>query len=124
LEFGDAVKVLEEHIEILKQNPLFLMAERKKSERSMMMMPTQEIITIKRELDKAVQERMKLSQIYCSHNSSVAVSAAIVYYFSALSSEYESAAAAIARVSTNAAIISVSITFHLSTPNIVTTTCL
>jgi predicted SnoaL-like aldol condensation-catalyzing enzyme len=99
------------------------MAERKKPERSMMM-PTQEIITIKRELDKAVQERMKLSQIYCSHNSSVAVSAAIVYYFSALSSEYESAAAAIARVSTNAAIISVSITFHLSTPNIVTTTCL
>jgi hypothetical protein len=65
LEFGEAVKVLDEHIEILKQNLLFLMAERKKSERSMMMMTTQEIITIKRELDKAVQERMKLSQIYC-----------------------------------------------------------
>jgi hypothetical protein len=66
LEFGEAVKVLDEHIEILKQNLLFLMAERKKSERSrMMMMTTQKIITIKRELDKAVQERMKLSQIYC-----------------------------------------------------------
>jgi hypothetical protein len=64
LEFGEAVKVLDEHIEILKQNLLFLMAERKKSERSMMM-TTQEIITIKRELDKAVQERMRLSQIYC-----------------------------------------------------------
>jgi hypothetical protein len=70
LEFAEAVKVLEEHIEILKQNLLFLMAERKKPERSMMMMmTTQEIITIKRELDKAVQERMKLSQIYCSHNN-------------------------------------------------------
>jgi hypothetical protein len=75
LEFGEAVKVLEEHIEILKQNLLFLMAERKKSERSMIMITTQEIITIKRELDKAVQERMKLSQIYCSHNNNSSVAA-------------------------------------------------
>jgi hypothetical protein len=74
LEFGEAVKVLDEHIENLKQNLLFLMAERKKSERSMMM-TTQEIITIKRELDKAVQERMKLSQIYCSHNNNSSVAA-------------------------------------------------
>jgi hypothetical protein len=29
LEFGEAVKVLDEHIEILKQDLLFLMAERK-----------------------------------------------------------------------------------------------
>jgi hypothetical protein len=81
LELGEAVKVLEEHIEILKQDLLFLMAERKPE--SMMM--TQKIITIKRELDKAVQERMKLSQIYCSHNnSSVAVAvpaAASAYYY-------------------------------------------
>jgi hypothetical protein len=79
LEFGEAVSVLDEHIDILKQDLLFLMAERKKPERSMMMITTQEIITIKRELDKAVQERMKLSQIYCSHNNnsnSVAVPAA------------------------------------------------
>jgi hypothetical protein len=70
LEFGEVVSVLDEHIDILKQDLLFLMADRKKSERSMMMMmTTQEIITIKRELDKAVQERMKLSQIYCSHNN-------------------------------------------------------
>ena len=61
LEFAEAVKVLEEHIEILKHNLLFLMAESKPE--SMMM--TQKIITIKREVDKAVQERMKLSQIYC-----------------------------------------------------------
>jgi hypothetical protein len=54
LEFEEAVKVLEEHIEILKHNLLFLMAERKPE--SIM---TQKIITIKSELDKAVQERMK-----------------------------------------------------------------
>jgi hypothetical protein len=75
LEFREAVKALEEHIEILKQNLLFLMAERKAE--SMM---TQKIITIKRELDKAVQERMKLSQIYCPHNSSVALPVARAYY--------------------------------------------
>ena len=57
LESGEAVKVLEEHIEILKHNLLFLMAERKPE--SMMMT---QINTIKRELDKAVQERMELSQ--------------------------------------------------------------
>jgi hypothetical protein len=67
LEFGEAVKVLDEHIEILKQDLLFLMAERKKPERSVMI--TKEIITIKKELDQAVQERMKLSQIYCSSNN-------------------------------------------------------
>jgi hypothetical protein len=50
--------VLEEHVEILKQNLLFLMAEHKPDN------PTQ-IITVKRELDKAVQEKMKLSQVYC-----------------------------------------------------------
>ena len=68
LEFGEAVKALEEHIEILKQNLLFLMAEREAE--SMM---TTQIVTIKRELDKAVQERMKLNQIYCRHNASVGV---------------------------------------------------
>jgi hypothetical protein len=77
LGLGDALKVLEERIEILKQDLLFLMAEHKPE--SMMM--TQKIITIKRELDKAVQERMKLSQIYCRHNSSVAVPAAASAYY-------------------------------------------
>jgi hypothetical protein len=76
LEFEEAVKVLEEHIEILKQNLLFLMAESKPE--SLMM--TQKIITIKSELDKAVQERMKLSQIYCRHNSSVATPAASAHF--------------------------------------------
>jgi len=59
LKFAEAVKVLEEHIEILKHNLLFLMAERK-HESTMT-----QINKIKGELDKAVQERMKLSQIYC-----------------------------------------------------------
>lgn len=72
LEFREAVKALEDHIEILKQNLLFLMAEREPES-----MTTTQAITIKRELDKAVQERMKLNQIYCRHNSSsVAIPAA------------------------------------------------
>jgi hypothetical protein len=72
LGFEEAVKALDEHIEILKQNLLFLMAERKPE--SMIM--TQKIITIKRELDKAIQERMKLSQVYYRHTNSITVSAA------------------------------------------------
>jgi hypothetical protein len=63
LGFVEALKALEEHIEILKLNLLFLMAERRKPESTIL---TQKIITIKRELDKAVQERMKLSQILLS----------------------------------------------------------
>jgi hypothetical protein len=64
LEFGETIKVIEEHIEILKQNLLFLMAERKPES------TVTQIITIKKEMDKAIQERMRLSQIYYSHNSS------------------------------------------------------
>jgi hypothetical protein len=60
LEFEQALKTLEEHIEVLKQDLLFLMAECK-PERKMT-----QIITIKRELDKAVQEKMKLSQVLMS----------------------------------------------------------
>jgi hypothetical protein len=59
LEFEEAaIKVLEEHIEILKQNLLFLMAEHKPEN-------IPQIITVKRELDKSVQIKMKLSQVYC-----------------------------------------------------------
>jgi hypothetical protein len=64
LEFGETIKVIEEHIEILKQNLLFLVAERKPES------TVTQIITIKKEMDKAIQERMRLSQIYYSHNSS------------------------------------------------------
>ena len=76
LEFEEAVRALDEHIAILKQNLIFLMAERKPE--SIMM--SQKIITIKRELDKAVQERMKLSQIYSRHNSSGVVISAVSSY--------------------------------------------
>jgi hypothetical protein len=58
LEFAEAIKALEDHIELLKQNLLFLMAERKPENMG-------QIIRVKRELDRAVQEKMKLSQIYC-----------------------------------------------------------
>jgi hypothetical protein len=77
LEFEEAVKVLEEHIEILKQNLLFLMAECKPEGKMT------QIVKVKTELDKAVQERMKLSQIYCRHDNRVAVptaTAASHYY--------------------------------------------
>ena len=47
MEFEAAIKVLEAHIEILKQNLLFLMAERKPENIT-------QIITVKRELAKAV----------------------------------------------------------------------
>lgn len=50
LEFVEAVKVLEEHIEVLKQNLLFLMAERKPENMT-------QIIAVKSELDKSVQEK-------------------------------------------------------------------
>jgi hypothetical protein len=75
LEFEEAVKVLDEHIQILKHNLLFLMAEHK-PESTM-----SQIITIKGEMDKAVRERMKLSEIYCSHDSSVALTAASADYY-------------------------------------------
>jgi hypothetical protein len=68
LEFGEAVSVLDEHIEVLKQDLLFLMAERKPES-----VTIQKIIAVKRELDRAVQARMKLSQVYCRNNSSVVV---------------------------------------------------
>ena len=62
LEFEEALKVLEGHIEVLKQNLLFLMAECKPEMETV----NQRIITIKRELDKAIHERMKLNQILLS----------------------------------------------------------
>ena len=72
LGFEQAIKLLERHIEILKQNLRFFVANSKAEY-------TSQIITIKRELDKAVQVRMKLSEICYrpnNYNNSVAVSAA------------------------------------------------
>jgi D-hexose-6-phosphate mutarotase len=68
------IKLLDEYIEILKQDLLFLMAERKrKSENTM----NHKIITIKQELDKVVQEKMRLNHIYRSDiNSRIALTTA------------------------------------------------
>ena len=57
----EAPEALDERIEVLKQNLLFLMAQREADSQI-----TQKIITIKRELDEAVEKRMKLSQILLS----------------------------------------------------------
>jgi hypothetical protein len=75
LEFAVAIKVLDEYMETLKQDLLFSMAERKlKPENTN---TKKKIITIKRELDKAVQEKMRLSQIYYGNvNNHIVVTAA------------------------------------------------
>jgi hypothetical protein len=74
LESGKKIRVLDEYIVILKQELLFSMAERKRKPENSM---THDIITIKRELDKAVQEKMRLSQIYYGNvNDSIALTAA------------------------------------------------
>ena len=57
----EASEALDERIEVLKQNLLFLMAQREADSQI-----SQKIVTIKRELDEAVQKRMKLSQILLS----------------------------------------------------------
>jgi D-hexose-6-phosphate mutarotase len=66
LESGEKIKLLDEYIEILKQDLLFLMAERKRKPENTV---TPKIITVKQELDRVVQEKMRLSQI-CHSNIS------------------------------------------------------
>ena len=68
LEFGGRIKELDESTEVLKHELLFLMAERKPEN-------VIQITTIKRELDKAVQEKMRLSQVYCSSADSITLTA-------------------------------------------------
>jgi hypothetical protein len=64
LEFEEALKALDERIEILKHNLLFLTAQHKIQRGLVDTNSSQKVISLKRELDKCVQERMKLSQIY------------------------------------------------------------
>lgn len=74
LESGQKIKELDEYMEILKQDLLFLMAERKLTPENT---NTHKIITIKRELDKAVQEKMRLNQIHYSNtNNRIALTTA------------------------------------------------
>ncbi len=70
----EKVKLLEEYIEILKQDLLFLMAERKRKSQNTL---NHKIITTKQELDRVIKEKMRLSQIcHSSINSRIALSAA------------------------------------------------
>ena len=71
LESDREVKLLDEYIEMLKQDLLFLMAERKrKSENTL----NHKIITTKQELDRVIKEKMRLSQICHSNiNNHIAV---------------------------------------------------
>jgi hypothetical protein len=74
IESGQKIKVLDEYMEILKQELLFSMAERERKPENTM---THKIITIKRELDKAVQEKMRLSRIYYGNiNNRIALTTA------------------------------------------------
>ena len=73
LESAEKIKVLDEYIENLKQELRFSMAECARRPESM---NTQRIITIKRELDKAAQERMTLSRVrYGNLNNRIALAA-------------------------------------------------
>ena len=66
LESNEKIKLLDEYIEMLKQDLLFLMAERKrKSENTI----NHKIITVKQELDRVIKEKMRLSKI-CHSNIS------------------------------------------------------
>jgi hypothetical protein len=73
LESAEKMKLLDEYIEILKQDLLFLMAERKHNPQNMM---AHKIITIRQELDRVVQEKMRLSQICHSNINRIALTAA------------------------------------------------
>jgi hypothetical protein len=60
LESDEKVKLLDEYIEMLKQDLLFLMAERKRKYQNTL---DHKIITTKQELDRVIKEKMRLSQI-------------------------------------------------------------
>ncbi len=59
LESEEKIKLLDEYIEVLKHELFFLMAERKPENESA---STHNVITIKRELDKAIQQKMSYAR--------------------------------------------------------------
>ena len=74
LELDEKIKLLDEYIEILKNDLLFLMAERKRKSQNTL---NHKIITTKQELDRVIKEKMRLSQIcHSSINSRIALAAA------------------------------------------------
>ena len=71
LESDEKIKLLDEYIEMLKQDLLFLMAERKRKSEDTI---NHKIITVKQELDRVIKEKMRLSQIcHSSINSRIAL---------------------------------------------------
>ncbi len=78
LEFVEEMKALGEYIEVLKHELLFSMAERKRKPEKT---NTHKIISIKQELDKAAQEKMRLNQInYGNTSKSIALTSPIAQY--------------------------------------------
>ena len=74
LELDEKIKLLDEYIEMLKNDLLFLMAERKRKSQNTL---NHKIITTKQELDRVIKEKMRLSQIrHSSINSRIALAAA------------------------------------------------
>jgi hypothetical protein len=74
LELDEKIKLLDEYFEILKNDLLFLMAERKRKSQNTL---NHKIITTKQELDRVIKEKMRLSQIcHSSINSSISLAAA------------------------------------------------
>lgn len=69
LESDEKIKLIDEYIEMLKQDLLFLMAECKRKSQNTL---NHKIITTKQELDRVIKEKMRLSQI-CHSNIAVAV---------------------------------------------------
>ncbi len=73
LELDEKIKLLDEYIEMLKNDLLFLMAERKRKSQNTL---NHKIITTKQELDRVIKEKMRLSQIcHSSINSRIAPAA-------------------------------------------------
>ena len=71
LESEEKIKLLDEYIEMLKQDLLFLMAERKRKSQYTL---NHKIITTKQELDRVIKEKMRLSKIcHSSINNRVAL---------------------------------------------------
>ena len=71
LESDEKIKLLDEYIEILKQDLLFLMAEYKRKSQNTL---NHKIIATKQELDRVIKEKMRLSQIcHSSINNRIAL---------------------------------------------------
>ncbi len=71
LESDEKIILLDEYIEMLEQDLLFLMAERKRNSENAI---NHKIITVKQELDRVIKEKMRLSQIcHSSINNRIAL---------------------------------------------------